>query len=90
MELVRSDDRRRGVGPTLQKQSTLALSAFQIGLAGAVYGGAAIPERWSGAVHVPLPGFGGRVLRAGELGELARRQGENTSVADNLSAAETE
>lgn len=43
------------------------------GLAGAVYGISAVPERWLGALHVPLPGFCGRVLRVGELAELARR-----------------
>ncbi|MGW1490985.1 ADP-ribosylglycohydrolase family protein [Streptomyces sp. NPDC002402] len=40
-------------------------------LAGAVYGFGAIPERWVEALHVPLPGFGDRVLRAGELAGLA-------------------
>jgi hypothetical protein len=38
-----------------------------------VYGAGAIPERWTGPLHVPLPGFGERALRAGELSELARR-----------------
>ncbi|MGZ0203704.1 ADP-ribosylglycohydrolase family protein [Streptomyces sp. RM1] len=42
-------------------------------LAGAVYGIGAVPERWSGALRVPLPGFGGRVLRAPELADLGRR-----------------
>lgn len=55
---------------------TDTVAAVTGGLAGAVYGGAAIPERWSEAVRVPLPGFGGRVLRAAELGELARRLDE--------------
>jgi ADP-ribosylglycohydrolase len=41
--------------------------------AGAVYGITAVPPRWTEAVHVPLPGFGGRVLRAAELADLARR-----------------
>ncbi|WP_424216599.1 ADP-ribosylglycohydrolase family protein (plasmid) [Streptomyces sp. BI20] len=45
-------------------------------LAGAVYGRRAIPERWTGPLHVPLPGFGGRVLRAPELADLARRLGD--------------
>ncbi|GAA3053225.1 ADP-ribosylglycohydrolase family protein [Streptomyces roseofulvus] len=40
-------------------------------LAGAVYGSGAIPERWTAALHVPLPGFGDRVLRADELRALA-------------------
>lgn len=41
-------------------------------LAGAVHGPAAIPSRWADALHVPLPGFGDRVLRAAELTGLAR------------------
>ncbi|MFI6547580.1 ADP-ribosylglycohydrolase family protein [Streptomyces prunicolor] len=52
---------------------TDTVAAVTGGLAGAVYGSAAIPERWTEALHVPLPGFGGRVLREAELGELARR-----------------
>ncbi|MFE2423709.1 ADP-ribosylglycohydrolase family protein [Streptomyces hokutonensis] len=52
---------------------TDTVAAVTGGLAGAVYGSAAIPEQWSAALHVPLPGFGGRVLRAAELGGLARR-----------------
>ncbi|MFH8256651.1 ADP-ribosylglycohydrolase family protein [Streptomyces roseolus] len=40
-------------------------------LAGAVYGAGAIPDRWTAALHVPLPGFGDRVLRAGDLRSLA-------------------
>ncbi|WP_427922090.1 ADP-ribosylglycohydrolase family protein [Streptomyces sp. cg40] len=52
---------------------TDTVAAVTGGLAGAVYGSGAIPEHWSAALHVPLPGFGGRVLRAAELGELARR-----------------
>ncbi|RKE18112.1 ADP-ribosylglycohydrolase [Streptomyces sp. TLI_171] len=40
------------------------------GLAGAVYGAAAIPEDWLAALHVPLPP-GQRVLRVEELTELA-------------------
>ncbi|MBW5481687.1 ADP-ribosylglycohydrolase family protein [Streptomyces bambusae] len=42
-------------------------------LAGAVYGVRGVPGRWAGRVHVPLPGSGGRVLRAGELVEIAHR-----------------
>ncbi|MFD3324428.1 ADP-ribosylglycohydrolase family protein [Streptomyces sp. NPDC058701] len=42
-------------------------------LAGARYGAAAIPRHWTDPLHVPLPGFGDRVLRAEDLGELARR-----------------
>nr|WSY54479.1 ADP-ribosylglycohydrolase family protein [Streptomyces sp. NBC_00886] len=52
---------------------TDTVAAVTGGLAGAVYGSTAIPERWVELLHVPLPGFGGRVLRAAELGELARR-----------------
>jgi ADP-ribosylglycohydrolase len=52
---------------------TDTVAAVTGGLAGAVYGSAAIPERWTELLHVPLPGFGGRVLRTAELGELARR-----------------
>jgi ADP-ribosylglycohydrolase len=52
---------------------TDTVAAVTGGLAGAVYGAGAIPERWTGPLHVPLPGFGERVLRAGELSELARR-----------------
>ncbi|GAA2809679.1 ADP-ribosylglycohydrolase family protein [Streptomyces showdoensis] len=40
-------------------------------LAGAVHGPAAIPARWTAALHVPLPGFGDRVLRADDLRALA-------------------
>ena len=40
-------------------------------LAGAVHGPTAIPARWTSALHVPLPGFGDRVLRARDLTDLA-------------------
>lgn len=40
-------------------------------LAGAVHGAGAIPERWTGPLHVPLPGYGGRVLDARALRDLA-------------------
>ncbi|MFF3460240.1 ADP-ribosylglycohydrolase family protein [Streptomyces sp. NPDC002730] len=40
-------------------------------LAGAVYGIGAIPTRWLEPLHVPLPGYGGRVLRLAELTWLA-------------------
>ncbi|KAA6216775.1 ADP-ribosylglycohydrolase family protein [Streptomyces filamentosus] len=40
-------------------------------LAGAVHGAGAIPARWTTALHVPLPGFGDRVLRADDLRALA-------------------
>jgi ADP-ribosylglycohydrolase len=42
-------------------------------LAGAVYGDSAIPARWTDPLHVPLPGFGDRVLRAEDLRDLATR-----------------
>ncbi|MEU6145102.1 ADP-ribosylglycohydrolase family protein [Streptomyces sp. NPDC047081] len=52
---------------------TDTVAAVTGGLAGAVYGVGAVPERWSTVLHVPLPGFGERVLRVGELAELAGR-----------------
>ncbi|MFF7752437.1 ADP-ribosylglycohydrolase family protein [Streptomyces sp. NPDC007971] len=52
---------------------TDTVAAVTGALAGAVYGAAAVPVRWADVVHVPLPGFGGRVLRAPHLIELARR-----------------
>lgn len=52
---------------------TDTVAAVTGGLAGAVYGADAIPGRWIEPLHVPLPGSGGRVLRAAELGTLARR-----------------
>ncbi len=51
---------------------TDTVAAVTGGLAGAVYGPDAIPERWTDRLHVPLPGFGDRVLRAPELMRLAR------------------
>lgn len=50
---------------------TDTVAAVTGGLAGAVYGAEAIPERWLEPLHVPLPGFGERVLRTPELGRLA-------------------
>ncbi|MCX4575337.1 ADP-ribosylglycohydrolase family protein [Streptomyces sp. NBC_01571] len=55
---------------------TDTVAAVTGGLAGAVYGADGIPGRWIEPLHVPLPGFGGRVLRAAELGVLARRLAE--------------
>lgn len=52
---------------------TDTVAAVTGGLAGAVHGIGAIPERWTAPLHVPLPGFGGRVLRTPELTTLARR-----------------
>lgn len=54
---------------------TDTVAAVTGGLAGAVYGAGAIPSRWTEPLHVPLPGFGGRVLRAAELVGLAERLG---------------
>ncbi|QYX79668.1 ADP-ribosylglycohydrolase family protein [Streptomyces akebiae] len=50
---------------------TDTVAAVTGGLAGAVYGVEAVPERWLEALHVPLPGFGERVLRTRELSALA-------------------
>ncbi|MBY8882134.1 ADP-ribosylglycohydrolase family protein [Actinacidiphila acidipaludis] len=52
---------------------TDTVAAVTGGLAGARYGADAIPERWTMPLHVPLPGFGDRVLRRAELTELAVR-----------------
>ncbi|WP_329526545.1 ADP-ribosylglycohydrolase family protein [Streptomyces sp. NBC_01462] len=52
---------------------TDTVAAVTGGLAGAVHGADGIPGRWLEPLHVPLPGFGGRVLKAAELGGLARR-----------------
>lgn len=51
---------------------TDTVAAVTGGLAGAVYGVGGIPERWLEPLHVPLPGFGDRVLRAHQLADLAR------------------
>lgn len=51
---------------------TDTVAAVTGGLAGAVYGVAAIPERWTAPLHVPLPGFAGRVLTAADLADLTR------------------
>lgn len=50
---------------------TDTVAAVTGALAGAVYGVDAIPERWTTPLHVPLPGFDGRVLRLAELTDLA-------------------
>ncbi|MEY9991775.1 ADP-ribosylglycohydrolase [Streptomyces sp. V4I8] len=54
---------------------TDTVAAVTGGLAGAAYGIDAVPERWRVGLRVPLPGFGERVVRVGELAELARRLG---------------
>lgn len=50
---------------------TDTVAAVTGGLAGAVYGLDAIPRRWREPLHVPLPGYGDRVLDAAELTSLA-------------------
>lgn len=52
---------------------TDTVAAVTGALAGAVYGIAGIPDRWTEALHVPLPGFGERVLRAPDLADLTRQ-----------------
>ncbi|EKX63374.1 ADP-ribosylglycohydrolase family protein [Streptomyces ipomoeae] len=52
---------------------TDTVAAVTGGLAGALYGADAIPERWLESLHVPLPGFGDRVLRTPELTRLTRQ-----------------
>jgi ADP-ribosylglycohydrolase len=52
---------------------TDTVAAVTGGLAGAVYGADAIPSQWTEPLHVPLPGFDGRVLQAAELVGLAER-----------------
>lgn len=52
---------------------TDTVAAVTGGLAGAVYGVTGVPDRWTGPLHVPLPGFGDRVLRAADLTDLAER-----------------
>ncbi|RST19095.1 ADP-ribosylglycohydrolase family protein [Streptomyces sp. WAC05374] len=52
---------------------TDTVAAVTGSLAGAYYGLEAIPVRWTEPLHVPLPGFGGRVLRLPDLLDLAHR-----------------
>lgn len=52
---------------------TDTVAAVTGALAGAVYGFGAIPPRWTGPLHVPLPGYGDRVLRTPDLVALAER-----------------
>ncbi|MEU5598088.1 ADP-ribosylglycohydrolase family protein [Streptomyces sp. NPDC020298] len=51
---------------------TDTVAAVTGGLAGAVHGIHAVPARWTETLHVPLPGFDGRVLSATDLAGLAR------------------
>jgi hypothetical protein len=50
------------------------------GLAGAYYGLDAIPARWTQPLHVPLPGFDGRVMHSADLLHLAHRLAGGPSV----------
>nr|WP_232327870.1 ADP-ribosylglycohydrolase family protein [Kibdelosporangium sp. MJ126-NF4]CEL14349.1 ADP-ribosylglycohydrolase [Kibdelosporangium sp. MJ126-NF4]CTQ88716.1 ADP-ribosylglycohydrolase [Kibdelosporangium sp. MJ126-NF4] len=52
---------------------TDTVAAVTGGLAGAVHGSRAIPDRWTQRLHVPLPGAGDRVLHTPDLVDLARR-----------------
>ncbi|MFB8380972.1 ADP-ribosylglycohydrolase family protein [Streptomyces rubiginosohelvolus] len=52
---------------------TDTVAAVTGGLAGAVYGIGAVPDRWTGPLHVPLPGYGDRCLRTEDLLTLAGR-----------------
>ncbi|MGW2838712.1 ADP-ribosylglycohydrolase family protein [Streptomyces sp. NPDC001493] len=61
---------------------TDTVAAVTGALAGAVHGMSAIPARWTGPLHVPLPGYGERVLRTAELTALALRlDGEHPGTA---------
>ncbi|MEV0234823.1 ADP-ribosylglycohydrolase family protein [Nonomuraea sp. NPDC050786] len=59
---------------------TDTVAAVTGGLAGAVYGPAAIPANWTEPLHVPLPGSGGRTLRLPHLLDLARDLAERSST----------
>ncbi|SCD52172.1 ADP-ribosylglycohydrolase [Streptomyces sp. DvalAA-14] len=52
---------------------TDTVAAVTGALAGAVHGIDAVPARWTGPLHVPLPGSGTRVLRLVDLLTLAGR-----------------
>lgn len=52
---------------------TDTVAAVTGGLAGAVYGVEAIPARWTESLHVPVPGWGERVLRYPDLVVMAQR-----------------
>ena len=54
---------------------TDTVAAVTGGLAGAYYGLDAIPAHWTQPLHVPLPGFDGRVLHLADLLHLAHRLG---------------
>ncbi|MEU1087118.1 ADP-ribosylglycohydrolase family protein [Streptomyces sp. NPDC005892] len=59
---------------------TDTVAAVTGALAGAVHGMSAIPARWTEPLHVPLPGYGGRVLRTAELTTLALRLDEQSGA----------
>ncbi|WP_405446032.1 ADP-ribosylglycohydrolase family protein [Streptomyces erythrochromogenes] len=52
---------------------TDTVAAVTGALAGARYGQDAVPAHWTATLHVPLPGFGERVLDADDLRTLAQR-----------------
>ncbi|MFE5678359.1 ADP-ribosylglycohydrolase family protein [Streptomyces erythrochromogenes] len=52
---------------------TDTVAAVTGALAGARYGQGAVPAHWTATLHVPLPGFGERVLDADDLRALAQR-----------------
>ncbi|MEU4353966.1 ADP-ribosylglycohydrolase family protein [Streptomyces virginiae] len=52
---------------------TDTVAAVTGALAGARYGQGAVPAHWAARLHVPLPGFGERVLYADDLRTLAQR-----------------
>lgn len=56
---------------------TDTVAAVTGALAGAAYGLAAVPARWTAPLHVPVPGWPGRVLRLPELTALAARLTED-------------
>ncbi|GAA2443494.1 hypothetical protein GCM10010388_36080 [Streptomyces mauvecolor] len=59
---------------------TDTVAAVTGGLAGACYGLPSIPARWTTPLHVPLPGFGDRVLGAAELDAMARELGAGSGA----------
>jgi ADP-ribosylglycohydrolase len=65
---------------------TDTVAAVTGGLAGAVYGYEAIPDRWTKPLHVPMPGSRGRVLALPELLDLAHR----LTMANGSRAADQE
>ncbi|MEV0577755.1 ADP-ribosylglycohydrolase family protein [Streptomyces sp. NPDC050392] len=60
---------------------TDTVAAVTGALTGAVYGLGAIPSHWTGPLHVPLPGYGDRVLRTPDLIALARRLDDRSADA---------